>query len=563
MIMMLFSISVSYGTITITKDTETNIVTIEQTSIREIGLALQNNTLSTVERDMITSATGFILSGPFANDPDLMQLAQKNSSITVLDMGDCDISPNNLMIPATWKNTLTEFVIPTHSQFNRLPQNFLEGFTKIKTITIPANIKTIENMALANMTISEITIPATLDRIKKGAFAQTIVLHDVYVESRHTVCDLNAFDFETLVGQTNVEHIYTYAAKLHYPDTPEDYEYFVGSWKEGKTLTQNNLVGFKDGLWEWNGLYVEYVGPWNGWQQFALSDNSEPFIMTNGSIRTYSDSYEHDRLPSSSDVQIRVYRGVGYDKNGNITMRPVWGSFRKYGLDGKPKYYYCIPKNTGVVLVTKTNKSYIHYFAKTNNNIKQYPYYWKGSNEGDSYGNNNLLEVSITPIPVAPVWRNKATNKIEFRNFGLYNGRWKRLTNSTSRANRAYLKMPASVFTNNNEGENEGPGNEGLGNAKRFITFNNITDLQEEDDGPEYIGFDFPNDDEEIIKESNIIFLYADPNDVIIPSNGGIATNVANIVETQDNNYYTLQGIRVKNPSKGVYIKNGKKVIVK
>lgn len=43
MIMMLFSISVSYGTITITKDTETNIVTIEQTSAREIGLALQNN----------------------------------------------------------------------------------------------------------------------------------------------------------------------------------------------------------------------------------------------------------------------------------------------------------------------------------------------------------------------------------------------------------------------------------------------------------------------------------------------------------------------------------------
>ena len=33
--------------------------------------------------------------------------------------------------------------------------------------------------------------------------------------------------------------------------------------------------------------------------------------------------------------------------------------------------------------------------------------------------------------------------------------------------------------------------------------------------------------------------------------------------EGPDDNYYTLQGIRVKNPSKGVYIKNGKKVIVK
>ena len=265
------------ATITITKNSD-NIVVIEQTSAREIGYALQNNTLSNEERTMITSAEGFILSGPFANDPDLMQLAQMNSSITVLDMGDCDISPNNLMIPSTWKNTLTEFVIPTHSGFNKLPQNFLYGFQKIQTLVISPNIKTIENGALGNMTISEITIPATLDRIKEGAFKETIVLHDVYVESSHTVCEMNAFDFETLVGQTSIENIYTYAAKLHYPE--EDYEYFVGSWKEGRTLSQDQLNGFKDGIWEWvPGYGVIKVGPWNGWQQFALSDNSANAVI--------------------------------------------------------------------------------------------------------------------------------------------------------------------------------------------------------------------------------------------------------------------------------------------
>ena len=32
---------------------------------------------------------------------------------------------------------------------------------------------------------------------------------------------------------------------------------------------------------------------------------------------------------------------------------------------------------------------------------------------------------------------------------------------------------------------------------------------------------------------------------------------------TQDGEYYTLQGVRVANPTKGVYILNGKKVIIK
>jgi hypothetical protein len=46
------------ATITISNDATTDIVTIEQTSAKEIGYALQNNTLSTEERNMITSANG-------------------------------------------------------------------------------------------------------------------------------------------------------------------------------------------------------------------------------------------------------------------------------------------------------------------------------------------------------------------------------------------------------------------------------------------------------------------------------------------------------------------------
>jgi len=46
----------------------------------------------------------------------------------------------------------------------------------------------------------------------------------------------------------------------------------------------------------------------------------------------------------------------------------------------------------------------------------------------------------------------------------------------------------------------------------------------------------------------------------------GVATLIvpSSMVETVDTEgYYTLQGVKVNNPSKGVYIKNGKKVVLK
>ena len=45
---------------------------------------------------------------------------------------------------------------------------------------------------------------------------------------------------------------------------------------------------------------------------------------------------------------------------------------------------------------------------------------------------------------------------------------------------------------------------------------------------------------------------------------GGETTNIKDIkAELGDNHYYNLGGQRVETPAKGLYIKNGKKVIVK
>lgn len=45
----------------------------------------------------------------------------------------------------------------------------------------------------------------------------------------------------------------------------------------------------------------------------------------------------------------------------------------------------------------------------------------------------------------------------------------------------------------------------------------------------------------------------------------GSTTAIKNVetAQTADNAYYTLQGVKVERPAKGIYIKNGKKVVIK
>lgn len=560
----------AWATITITKDDETGIVTIQQNSAGEIGIALREphmHYISDADYAKVTSASGFVLIGPFQNDPDLMQLAQKNASISSLDLADCVISPNNLMIPGVWKESLSSIDLPTDAGFNTLPQNFLYGFSLITDIDIPANVKTIQNGALGNTGLTEITIPATVTDIYEGAFKETTSLRDVYAESSSTVCHMNAFDFNSLVGQTDIANFYTYAAKLHYPNTPEDYEYFVGAWKEGRTIDNGSLNGFKDGIYEYiPGQGTVKVGPNNGWQQFALSDNSEPMPMINNDVRTYSDNVEHDGLPTGNKYEIRVYRPVGYNKNGQTTLRRVRSHDNKTNA---------VPANTGVilkVLIKENGKSYLTYFENTNNNLPIYTWNWTGTND---HNDNNLLETSVEPTEVHPVWPWPSSgSSVMYRNFGLTKKsgsyRWSRLTNSTMRENRAYLKMPASVFTNNNEGENEGPGIGGDINAPaKEVTpwgdegaMNAAANASGEEDDVQYIDLVFPDDDEEESDyQSPMHFLYANPEDCV-PD--GIVTKIEQAdTKVYDEYYYNLQGVRVHPQSKGIYIYKGKKVVLK
>ena len=160
--------------------------------------------------------------------------------------------------------------------------------------------------------------------------------------------------------------------------------------------------------------------------------------------------------------------------------------------------------------------------------------------------NINLLQGSYgVDTGVAPVypWTYQDPEKfykgtydpthIDYRNFGFNKSqnKWLRLQPGIMRYNRAFAMIPASRFNNNNENSGQMP--------------------------------DFTLDDMPVGTEgsSNTFILIG--SEFEDEMTDGIQT-ISTSTQTYDKDaWYTLQGVRVDNPTKGVYIHNNKKVVIK
>ena len=111
-----------------------------------------------------------------------------------------------------------------------------------------------------------------------------------------------------------------------------------------------------------------------------------------------------------------------------------------------------------------------------------------------------------------------------------YIGFFRLTPNGRSGANKAYLRMPASE--------------EVEGGAFGYISYNS-----------QFIG---PKDEDDA-SLAKMMIVFDDEEE------GGVTEikNVETVKTHHDNAYYTLQGIKVLNPTKGIYIHNGKKIVIK
>lgn len=280
-----------------------------------------------------------------------------------------------------------------------------------------------------------------------------------------------------------------------------------------------------------------------------------PFTYCVGKfIRTYSNNVA--MAPVNDNV--KVYEAYRYEKpeNAGDPLSQRMGTVYLRQL----KY---IPANMGVVLVGEVPKgeSFKDY-ATLNFSLREapdemplevdnYTAVWTKADEYAGQEWNNYLKPTVTAIDKLGNADTDADGKILHRFFGLANfhstkyykehqtgddyiGFFRLTPNGKSGANKAYLSIPANATIDG-----------GVGAKFGYIDFNG-----------QFLGNE--TDDPKNPSLSKMAIVFDDEDD------GGSTTTVPEVKPNStdaDASFYTLQGVKVSRPVKGVYIHNGKKFI--
>lgn len=275
-----------------------------------------------------------------------------------------------------------------------------------------------------------------------------------------------------------------------------------------------------------------------------------PFTYRAGKfIRTYSNSVAMNVV--SKDV--KIYEAYKYVKAQDETDIYSPGTLHLRQLN-------YIPANVGVVLigtVPATNElsdgDKLDFILRkrtedevTAENPTQYVNVWTNASKYTGQPWNNFLAPTVVANNSLGNTE-KEGETVTYRYYGLgnyhrtkyynehkegddYIGFFRLTPDGRSDANKAYLRMPASADVE--------------GGAFGYISYNS-----------QFIG---PKDEDDAsLAKMMIVF---DDEEM-----GGVTEikNVETVKTHHDNAYYTLQGIKVLNPTKGIYIHNGKKIVIK
>lgn len=276
-----------------------------------------------------------------------------------------------------------------------------------------------------------------------------------------------------------------------------------------------------------------------------------PFTYRAGKfIRTYSNSVAMNVV--SKDV--KIYEAYSYENAQDETDIYSPGTLHLRQLN-------YIPANVGVVLIgtvpatgTFSDGDKLDFTLRKRtedsaNDPTQYVNVWTNTSKYTGQQWNNFL------TPTVEANNNlgnieKEGETVTYRYYGLgnyhntkyykehpeakdeadYIGFFRLTPNGRSGANKAYLRMPASE--------------EVEGGAFGYISYNSQFIGPKDEDDASLAKMMIVFDDEEMSGVTEI-------------------KNVETVKTHHDNAYYTLQGIKVLNPTKGIYIHNGKKIVIK
>lgn len=276
-------------------------------------------------------------------------------------------------------------------------------------------------------------------------------------------------------------------------------------------------------------------------------------------IRTYS----NDKPMNPVDDNVKIYEVYKYEK-------PEGGDadIYKRGTVHLRRLKY-VPANVGVVLIgeapagtyTDGQKVAFSLLERTEESVGpdgDYREVWTKSDDyiaaGDQW--NNYLVPTVTAENDLGNAKVDESGKITYRYFGLgnyyrtkyhtslgnadtqedYIGFFRLTADGRSGANKAYLSIPANAEVGN-----------GVGATYGFIEYNGqlLGNKYEKDISP--------------VQLAKMALVFDD----LVDGNETTGIKELETKKMNNNKYYNLQGIEIAHPVKGIYIHNGKKVIVK
>ena len=328
----------------------------------------------------------------------------------------------------------------------------------------------------------------------------------------------------------------------------EDEEGFGSTTPNQKDILWNR----PEGIWTVR-FYPELDKEGNDISRYTISGTKVikmPFTRCVGKfIRTYSNNV----AMAPVDDNVKVYEAYKYGTPVNAENPQSQGTVYLRQLN-------YIPANMGVVLVGKqpaegtfSDGDKLNYSlreAPAEMLVDNYTAVWT---KADDYVNdewNNYLKPTVTAIDKLGNADTDADGKILHRFFALANfhstnyykenhtgedyiGFFRLTQNGRSGANKAYLSIPANTVVD-----------DGVGATFGYIDFNG-----------QFLGNETDLNNQSLAK---MAIVFDDEDD------GGSTTTVTEVKpNSTDGNasFYTLQGVKVSRPVKGVYIYNGKKFI--
>ena len=331
----------------------------------------------------------------------------------------------------------------------------------------------------------------------------------------------------------------------------EDEEGFGSTTPNQKDILWNRPAG----IWTIR-FYPELDKDGKDISRYTISETKVikmPFTYCVGKfIRTYSNNV----AMAPVDDNVKVYEAYRYKKpeNAGDPLSERMGTVYLRQL----KY---IPANMGVVLVGEVPEGSFSDGDKLDFSLREapaemplegdnYTAVWTKADEYAGQEWNNYLKPTVTAIDNLGNADTDADGKILHRFFGLANfhstnyykqnqtgddyiGFFRLTQNGRSDANKAYLSIPANTVVDGGVGEKFG-----------YIDFNG-----------QFLGNETDLNNQSLAK---MAIVFDDEDD------GGSTTNVTEVKpNSTDGNasFYTLQGVKVSRPVKGVYIHNGKKFI--